>query len=63
VQAIYESSDPAAAWTVARQLGIDFLYVDSTERNAYPNVEKFDGDPEHFSLAFRNTEVAIYAVK
>ena len=63
VQAIYESSDPAAAWTVARQLGIDFLYVDSTERNAYPNVEKFDGDPEHFSLAFRNNEVAIYAVK
>ncbi|MQA30327.1 MAG: hypothetical protein GEU82_10885 [Luteitalea sp.] len=63
VNDIYQLPDPVAAWRLARQLGIDFLYVDATERGAYPNVKKFDHDPDHFAVAFRNAEVTIYAVK
>lgn len=63
VQEIYRSPDPVSAWMTARALAIDYLYVDSTEREAYPNVGKFDHDPAHFPVAFRNQEVAIYAVR
>jgi uncharacterized membrane protein len=63
VRQIYASDDAAAAWQIARQLGIDYLYVDATERRAYPGTSKFDAHPEYFSAAFRNAEVTVYAVK
>jgi hypothetical protein len=63
VQQIYATADSSAAWAAARQLAIDFLYVDATERRAYPNVAKFDEDPEHFAVVFRNAEAAIYAIR
>jgi hypothetical protein len=63
VRQIYASDDAAAAWQIARELGVDYLYVDDTERRAYPGVSKFDAHPEYFSAAFRNAEVAVYAVK
>jgi hypothetical protein len=60
---IYQSSDPEEAWRAAASLGIDYLYVDRTERAAYPNVAKFDAHPEHFDPVFRNDEVTVYAVR
>jgi hypothetical protein len=63
VRAIYASSDARAAWQEAKDLGIDYLYVDATERAAYPAVAKFDEDASHFMSVFRNMEVAIYAVR
>ncbi|MGH9329374.1 MAG: hypothetical protein ACRD09_02935 [Vicinamibacterales bacterium] len=63
VRQIYTSDDAVAAWQIAKQLGIDYLYVDAIERLAYPGVAKFDAHPEYFSAAFRNAEVTVYAVK
>ncbi len=63
VRRIYASADARAAWQDARSLGIDYLYVDATERSAYPAVSKFDSSPEYFSPAFRNSEAVVYAVR
>jgi len=63
VRQIYASDDAALAWQIAKQLGIDYLYVDATERLAYPGISKFDAHAEYFPAAFRNAEVTVYAVK
>jgi hypothetical protein len=63
VKTIYESDDARAAWTAAEGLGISFLYVDRTERAAYPNVRKFDEHPEYFEPVFRNDEVRVYGLR
>lgn len=63
VRQIYSSGDSKASWELAKRLGIDYLYADSTERAAYPAVAKFDAHPEYFALAFQNTEASVYAVK
>lgn len=57
------SSRAASAWQLARALGIDFLYVDRTERRAYPDSAKFLNHPEYFTPAFINREVVVVAVK
>jgi hypothetical protein len=62
VRAIYEGRDPAAAWKTARALNIDYLYVDNTERKAYPNTAKFDSNPQYFFPVFRNSEVTVYQI-
>lgn len=63
VQEIYSSADPRQAWKDARALGIEYLYVDDTERTVYPQVSKFDGAPELFAPVFRNREAAVYALR
>jgi uncharacterized membrane protein len=63
VQRIYASSDAALAWHEATRLGIDYVYVDATERAAYPAVEKFDRFPDYFTPVFTNAEAAVYAVR
>lgn len=63
VRAIYESPDAGAAWQQARALGIDYLYVDRTERNAYPRVDKFDARPDLFERVFSNAEASVYALR
>ena len=47
----------------AKQLRIDYLYVDGTERAAYPAVSKFNAHPEYFTPVFTNAEVNVYRVK
>ena len=47
----------------ARRLGIDYLYVDKTERSAYPAVAKFDRYPVYFTPVFKNAEAAVYALR
>ena len=63
VQQIYASDDAARAWAAARRLGIDYLYVDATERGAYPAVAKFDQYPRYFTPVFKNGEAAVYSVE
>jgi hypothetical protein len=63
VRQIYAGVGAEPAWRLARDLHIDYLYVDDTERAAYPTTAKFDAHPEYFSPVFKNSEVSIYAVK
>jgi hypothetical protein len=62
VREIYATADVARAWRLARALGIDYLYVDATERRAYPDTMKWESSPELFSGVFRNSEVTVVAV-
>ena len=61
---MYETPDAAEAWGIARELGVDYLYVDRVERQNVPpaSLDKFDAHPEHFRLVFSNREVRIYGV-
>jgi uncharacterized membrane protein len=63
IKEIYASADPRGAWRDARDLGIDYLYVDDTERTAYPQVSKFDTAPELFAPVFRNAEATVYVLR
>ena len=63
IQGIYSGSDAHLAWQQARALGIDYLYVDDTERTAYPHVSKFDAAPDLFEPVFRNAEAVVYALR
>jgi hypothetical protein len=63
VQAIYASADPRSAWNDAKALGIEYLYVDDTERMVYPEVSKFDRAPEYFTRVFHNAEASVYALR
>jgi len=61
VQEIYASAEPERARGLARELGIDYLYVDGTDRANYAGVAKFDRRPDYFEPVFRNVEVTVYA--
>jgi hypothetical protein len=64
VQQLYRTPDPEEAWRIAREMGIDYLYVDDVDRAAYPEgVAKFADGQEYFEVAFNNRLVAIYRVK
>lgn len=63
VRELYRGADARAARDLARQLGIDYLYVDATERAAYPAVSKFDAHSEYFPVAFKNAEVTVYKIR
>lgn len=63
VRGIYAGRDVDAAWRSARSLGIDYLYVDARERDAYPAVEKFDRASSLFEPVFREGAAAVYHVR
>jgi hypothetical protein len=63
VRDVYAGTDATAARNLAKTLGIDYVYVDRTERAAYPAVSKFDEHPEYFSVVFKNTEVSLYRLQ
>ena len=64
VQTIYSTPDAASGWRTARRLGIDYLYLDDTERAAYagPGFDKFKESPEYFVPVFRKGAARVYAV-
>jgi hypothetical protein len=63
-RAMYETLDADRAWAIAHGLGVDYIYIDRREREAFSAgaLGKFDLHPEDFRLVFSNTEVRIYAV-
>ena len=64
VKTLYETTSGQDAADIAHALRIDYLWVDRTERAAYPaGVAKFDADVAHFVPVFANGEVRIYAVR
>jgi uncharacterized membrane protein len=64
VHGLYETTDARKAWLAATELGIDYLYLDNVEREAFSReaIDKFDRNPQYFASAFRNDEVAIFAI-
>ncbi len=64
VRAMFRSSDPARAHDIARELRIDYLWVDDNERRAYQSgIATIDAATGYFKPVFRNSEVAIYQVR
>ena len=63
VKFIYSCEDPKEAARIANSMRISYLYVDVTDRKAYPGVAKFDSSPQFFRPAFRSGEVGVYAVR
>lgn len=64
VRELFATEDSSNAWTMARALGIDYLYADAVERAAYSKgVDKFEHDPAHFEVVFRNRTASVYAVR
>ncbi len=62
VQKIFAFADADQAWQSARRLGIDYLWMDATDRAAYPNVAKFADHPELFAPVFVGGDVAVYQI-
>jgi hypothetical protein len=64
VQSIFQAADPDTAHQTARQLRIDFLWIDTFERQAYPaGVAMLESSPEYFERAFSNGEVTVLRVR
>ena len=64
VRTMYATPDAQAAWDLARALRIDYIWIDRTERTAYPSgMAKFEVSSDRFEPVFRNPEVAIYRVR
>lgn len=61
---MYVTPDPLQAWRLARDLGVDFIYVDKLEREALPAgfEAKFENSPTLFRREFANAEARVYAV-
>lgn len=63
-QAIFATANPQEASAVARELRIDYLYVDEADTAAYPQgTAKFDTSPQYFEPVFRAGQVAVYRVR
>jgi hypothetical protein len=63
VKFIYSCEDPKEAARIANSMHISYLYVDVTDRKAYPGVGKFDSSPQFFRPVFRSGDVGVYAVR
>jgi hypothetical protein len=64
VRTIFASAAAEEAWSIARRLRIDYLYVDDTDTAAYPEgVRKFDRYPVMFERVFANATVRLYRVR
>jgi uncharacterized membrane protein len=59
---MYATPDPAEAADIARNLRVDYVYVDEIERRANPQGISFDGSPR-FEPVFGQGPVAIYRVR
>jgi uncharacterized membrane protein len=63
VKVIYSCEDPREASRIANSMHISYLYVDVTDRRAYPGVAKFDSSPQFFHPVFRSGDVGVYQVR
>jgi hypothetical protein len=64
VRTIFDSRDPDRAHATARQMGIEYLWVDGTERRACPaGTALLAASPGYFAPVFDNGEVQVYRVR
>ena len=64
VQGILRARSAADAHAIARQLGIQYLWVDRDDRRVYaPGIAVLDAAPALFTPAFREGEVVVYGVR
>ena len=64
VQQLYRTTDAREAWQIARNQGIDYLYVDAADRAAYlEGTAKFDASPEHFERVYHRRGISFYRVR
>lgn len=64
VKQMFASDSAEQAWSLARLLQIDYLWIDEAERRVYGGgATKFASDPRDFTLVFRNDAVRIYKVR
>jgi uncharacterized membrane protein len=59
---MYATSNPTEAADIARNLRVDYVYVDDVERRAYPRGLSFDRSPR-FEKVFAEDPVAIYRLR
>jgi hypothetical protein len=59
---MYATSNPAEAADIARNLRVDYVYVDEVERRAYPQGISFERSPR-FEQVFAADPVAIYRLR
>jgi hypothetical protein len=63
VKTVFATVDGREASATARRLRIDYLYVDGTDAQAYPEgVRKFDDHPTLFTRVFASGDVRVYRV-
>jgi hypothetical protein len=63
VRTIYSSANAEEAVQLAHHLHIRYLYVDGTDRAAYPAAAKFDMSSRYFTPVFQRGAVGVYEVK
>ena len=59
---MYATPDAGEAAAIARNLRVDYVYLDEVERRAYPGGISFDHSP-HFEKVFADDPVAIYRLR
>jgi hypothetical protein len=63
VRLMFAGESAQSAVEIAHRLRIDYVYVDDTDRAAYPRgVEKFAAHPEAFTPVYRSARVSVYRV-
>jgi hypothetical protein len=60
--AMYAEADPRAAWRIARELRIDYVYVDGVERAAHGGVVALERSSGLFEPMFASGDAAVYRV-
>jgi hypothetical protein len=61
---IFASGNPEESSRIAHELRVDYLYAGAVEREAFaPGVAALDTRPDLFTVAFRNDQATVYAVK
>ena len=62
--AIYAEGNADAAWRLARDLGVDYLFVGPAEQRTHPPeaLEKFADRSDLFAQVFRNRHTRVYRV-
>jgi hypothetical protein len=64
VRRLYAAEDARSAWSEARAMHIDYLYLDAVDRGAQSAaaIAKFEAKPDLFQPAFAQDDVRVFAV-
>jgi protoporphyrinogen oxidase len=63
MRTLYATDDVPLAIRLAWAYGVDYIYMDSTDRRAYGiHLDKFDNNPQYFERVFKAGDVSVYRV-